>query len=163
MALSLISQRASRVVKSQEGNMEVKCLELRDHATFIPVICIRPVPENEAQRYLLRRDGYRGDETECCIIMIDAQCRGVSYDPYNWPRHTRTKPRAHLYIEQHWHELKDGDVIDVEFILGERPDPNPDYPNGIDLELARRPGESESCYVPPALRKERRCDHRRPA
>ena len=30
--------------------MEIKCLELRDSMTFIPVICIRPVPENEAQR-----------------------------------------------------------------------------------------------------------------
>ena len=35
--------------------MEVKCLEIRDDGTFIPVICVRPVPDNEAQRYLLRR------------------------------------------------------------------------------------------------------------
>src|SRR5262249_38427507 len=63
--------------------MEIKCLELRDSMTFIPVICIRPVPENDAQRYLLRRDGYRGDSSEPCIIMIDAQCRGVAYDPYD--------------------------------------------------------------------------------
>jgi hypothetical protein len=67
--------------------MEIKCLELRDSMTFIPVICIRLVPENEAQRYLLRRDGYRGDDAgERCIIMIDQQCRSVSYDPYDWPR-----------------------------------------------------------------------------
>ena len=98
--------------------MEVKCLELRDHATFIPVICIRPVPDNEGQRYLLRRDGYAGNNDEHCIIMIDAQCRGVSYDPYNWSD-TRTQGHAHQYIEEHWHALKDGDVIDVEFILGE--------------------------------------------
>jgi hypothetical protein len=39
--------------------MKVKCLELRDRMTFIPVICLRPVPTNEAQRYLLQRDGYR--------------------------------------------------------------------------------------------------------
>jgi hypothetical protein len=103
--------------------MEVKCLEIRDSNTFVPVICIRPVPDNEAQRYSLRRDGYRGNEEEHCIIMIDAQCRGCSYDPYNWPRDPRTKPHAHAYIEQHWHELKDGDVIDVEFILGETASP----------------------------------------
>lgn len=102
--------------------MQVKCLEIRDKATFIPVICIRPVPDNEGQRYLLRRDGYRGDDSETCIIMIDAQCRGASYDPYNWSRDTRTKANAHLYIEEHWAELSDGDVVDVEFILGERPD-----------------------------------------
>jgi hypothetical protein len=103
--------------------MEIKCLELRDRNTFIPVICIRPVPDNDAQRYLLRRDGYRGDAGERCIIMIDAQCRGVSYDPYDWPRDTRTKPHAHAYIEEHWSELRDGDVIDVEFILGETTEP----------------------------------------
>lgn len=101
--------------------MEIKCLEIRDDGTFIPVICIRPVPENAEQRYLLRRDGYRGDGTEQCIILIDGQCRGVAYDPYDWviSRHGRTKRTAHEYIRCHWEELHDGDVVDVEFILGE--------------------------------------------
>lgn len=98
--------------------MEIKCLELRDDGTFVPVICIRPAPDSEAQRYLLRRDGYRGAEDERCIIMIDAQCRGVAYDPYDW-KDRRTKGTAHNYIAEHWHELNDGDVIDVEYILGE--------------------------------------------
>ena len=26
---------------------------------------------------------------------------------------------AHNYIATHWHDLVDGDVVDVEFILGE--------------------------------------------
>jgi hypothetical protein len=99
--------------------MEIKMLEVRDAGTFIPVLCIHPVPDNEGQRYLLRRDGYRGDQNEHCIIVVMAQCRGCSYDPYNWPRDTRTMPNAHLYIEENWHNLRDGDVIDVEFILGE--------------------------------------------
>jgi len=102
--------------------MEVKCLELRDEGTFIPVICIRPVPDNEGQRYLLRRDGYQGDDTEQCVIMIDAQCRGASYDPYDWPtkdRGTRTKLVAHDYITDHWADLSDGDVVDVQYILKE--------------------------------------------
>jgi hypothetical protein len=103
--------------------MEIKVLEIRDAMTFLPVICIRPVPDNEAQRYLLRRDGYSCAPEDTIIIMIDAQCRGCSYDPYNRPRDPRTKPHAHAYIEAHWHELKDGDVIDVEFILGETASP----------------------------------------
>ena len=102
--------------------MEIKVLELRDSGTFIPVICIRPVPDNEAQRYLLRRDGYAGNETEHCIIMIDAQCRGVAYDSYDW-RDSRTKGTAHHFIAEHWNELKDGDVVDVQFILGETEEP----------------------------------------
>jgi hypothetical protein len=103
--------------------MEIKCLEVRDSGTFLPVICIRPVPENEEQRYLLRRDGYSGEDTERCIILIDAQCRGVAYDPYDWPTRGRTIPYAHDYIQKHWHELKDGDVIDVEYILGKTSQP----------------------------------------
>jgi hypothetical protein len=99
--------------------MEVKCLEIRDSMTFIPVICIRPAPESPAQRYLLRRDGYCGDDSESCIIMIDAQCRGVAYDCYDWTKGSRTHRVAHNYIAEHWHELADGDVIDVQFILGE--------------------------------------------
>jgi len=99
--------------------MEVKCLELRDSMTFIPVICVRPVAENEGQRYLLRRDGYVADASEYCVIMIDAQCRGAAYDPYSWPDRARTKRVAHDWIANHWGDLKDGDVVDVEFILGE--------------------------------------------
>jgi hypothetical protein len=101
--------------------MLVKTLEIRDEATFIPVICIHPVADNEAQRYLLRRDGYSGDSDENCIILIDAQCRGVAYDPYEWPN--RTKRTAHDYIRNNWDKLKDGDVIDVQFILGETEKP----------------------------------------
>ena len=101
--------------------MEVKCLEIRDDGTFIPVICIRPVPDNEEQRYLLRRDGYAGSERERCIILIDAQCRGCAYDAYDWPN--RTKRHAHNYIAENWHTLKDGDVVDVQFILGETQTP----------------------------------------
>jgi hypothetical protein len=106
-----------------EVKMEIKCLEIRDAMTFIPVICIRPVPENEKQRYLLRRDGYAGDPSEHCIIYIDAQCRNVAYDPYQWPSNPRTHRVAHLYITENWFRLMDGDVIDVQFILGESEEP----------------------------------------
>jgi hypothetical protein len=99
--------------------MESKCLEIRDRATFIPVICIQPVASNEGQRYLLRRDGYMADTTEKCVIVIKAQCRGVAYDPYDWPGDTRTMQVAHNYIETNWNKLRDGDVVDVEFILNE--------------------------------------------
>jgi len=97
--------------------MEVKCLEVRDRATFMPVICIRPTPYNEAQRWLLQCDGYRGDNSENCIILINTQCRGVSYDPYGWPAGSaRTIPYAHKYISENWFTLNDGDVVDVEYI-----------------------------------------------
>ena len=112
--------------------MESKCLEIRDRNTFMPVIAIRPTAANPAQRYLLRRDGYRADTAERCIILIAPQCRGVAYDPYDWQTGARTIPQAHRYIEAHWHELADGDVVDVEFILSETSAPKRseavDYP-----------------------------------
>lgn len=48
-----------------------------------------------------------------------AQCRGVAYDCYDWAKDMRTKGTAHNFIAEHWHELSDGDVIDVQIILGE--------------------------------------------
>ena len=31
----------------------------------------------------------------------------------------RTYHVAHLYVQQHWDEITSGDVVDVEFVLGE--------------------------------------------
>lgn len=61
-----------------------------------------------------QKDGYMGSD---CIIMIDAGCRGVQNDPYDW--NLRTKQVAHAWIETNWEIIADGDVVDVEFILGE--------------------------------------------
>lgn len=102
--------------------MQVKCLEVRDDGTFCPVICIKPVPDNDAQRWLLRRDGYSCKPDERLVIYIAPQCQKCAYDPYEWTN-ARTHKVAHHYIEQHWHELVDGDVVDVEYILGEKPTP----------------------------------------
>lgn len=95
--------------------MEVKLLEVRDRATFLPVFAMAATPSNEGQRYLLSRAGY-GNEPVCIIV---GRLRGgtVSYDLYSWG--DRTMATAHDYINKHFNELKDGDVIDVEFILGE--------------------------------------------
>ena len=46
---------------------------------------------------------------------------GLTIDPYDWAnyRDMRTKGTAHHYIENHWADLKDGAVVDVQFILRE--------------------------------------------
>gem|GEM_PF-2943358 len=43
----------------------------------------------------------------------------MTYDPYDWSGTPRTYREAHKYIKQNWGILESGDVIDVEFILGE--------------------------------------------
>ncbi len=48
-----------------------------------------------------------------------------AYDPYQQEGGMliRTRCVAHNYVQEHWSELKDGDVIDVEYILGETQHP----------------------------------------
>lgn len=103
--------------------MQVKMFEVRDEATFIPVVAVRMVPDPvmdpptkcEAQRYLLRRVGYPMDEPQ--VVLFRANGNGHAYsDPYDWPN--RTMQVAHLHILEYFDWLKDGDVVDVEFILG---------------------------------------------
>lgn len=112
--------------------MITKLLELRDRNTFIPVLCVDMNPGDpghltppwadryEARRYLLRRCGYPCDGKPN-IVMTKAMANGTpaTNDPYGWAGGSRTYQVAHAWIIEHWHELKDGDVVDVEFILGE--------------------------------------------
>jgi hypothetical protein len=137
--------------------MEVKLLEVRDRLTFIPVIAIAMLPgpkrdwlhvsdaakemsrADNARRWLLRKAGYADDERHPTIALAHlgaaktadrASGKTFCCDPYDWC--DRTYQCAHLYIEKNWHELKDGDVVDVEFILGETKEPKVS-------EIAERP------------------------
>jgi hypothetical protein len=99
--------------------MQIKLLEVRDSATFLPVFAISTKPENSGQGYLLRRCGFNSGDA-----VILARLRGEapsSADAYFW--NDRTMQTAHLYIEKHFDQLKDGDVVDVQFILGETDKP----------------------------------------
>lgn len=99
--------------------MKTKLLELRDRATFIPLLCVDMNPENDEQRYLLRRVGYPCDgKPNIAICHAGASGEKLWNDPYGW-NGSRTYPAAHHYIIEHWNSLNDGDVIDVEYILGE--------------------------------------------
>lgn len=100
--------------------MKAKTLEVRDAGTFIPILAVDINPDNEGQRYLMRRVGYPcNGEPNVIVTALSADGGKAWNDPYGWGG--RTYPVAHNYIIEHWHELSDGDVVDVEFILGERP------------------------------------------
>lgn len=110
--------------------MEVKVFEIRDRGTLIPVMAVRLAGRTEAERWLLERGGFSGpcaepDATEPYIVLaklipdIEAQ-----YDPHSWQmKNARTMPVAHLHLLTHWHQIASGDVVDVEFLLGERAEP----------------------------------------
>lgn len=103
--------------------MQVKVFELRDRATFIPIIVTKipamGVGENEDVQYLLGRAGYR---TNTSIILTNLSYPEQSHaDVYDWG--CRTYSNAHRYIEENFDDLVDGQVIDVEYILGETKEP----------------------------------------
>ena len=98
------------------SSLDSKVLEIRDSATHIDVLAIRMQAKNGVQDYYIhRRGGYPLDGSGIAIIRVD-NCKG-SNDPYGWC--DRTMATAHNYIYDHFDELADGDVVDVEFILGE--------------------------------------------
>jgi hypothetical protein len=94
--------------------MIAKLLEIRDAGTFIPALAIQV---SGADGYLMRRAGFESP----MIYLITLATERACYDPFNWSN--RTMCTAHQYIEREWATLTDGDVIDVEFILGESAEP----------------------------------------
>ena len=90
--------------------MTTKLLEIRDRATLVPALAVRISGDDG---YLARRAGF--DASMIYLVMLTtARCQ---YDPWSWD--DRTMHHAHMYIVAAWPDLKDGDVVDVEFVLGE--------------------------------------------
>ncbi len=103
--------------------MQVKLFEVRDRATFIPVMATKVNAANEAQAALLRASGYGDDPYEYVILARIAGGGGQSFcDPYDWAG-GRTLQVAHQFIRDNFERLEDGFVVDVEFILGETGQP----------------------------------------
>lgn len=109
--------------------MNSKLFEVRDRATFIPVLATRIDPYRDSspglpEFYLMRRAGFGCD---ACVILCRLECSGIdrnaTYDVYAWGNQARTLQVAHQYILDHFDELESGAVIDVEFILGESGNP----------------------------------------
>jgi hypothetical protein len=98
--------------------MLVKLFELRDRATFIPIICFECSLEGRTKEetFLLRRAGYSNDFRCILLTRLDGGNKSC-YDPYDW--NDRTFQQSHKYIEEQWDKLISGEVIDVEYILGE--------------------------------------------
>lgn len=103
--------------------MITKLFEVRDSGTFIPMIAIKLSPQNEAERYLLARAGFgRSVEDHLKYVLFSSLTGGeMTSDPYNWPN--RTRQVAHNFIIEHFDELENGQVIDIQFILGETSEP----------------------------------------
>ena len=100
--------------------MKTKLFEVRDRHTLMVFLGVNmnPVVETVDREYrLLRRSGFGPTNL---IMWVDVNGgRESTYDPYAHRGSARTGAAAHHYGAEHWGELGTGDVIDIEFILGE--------------------------------------------
>lgn len=97
--------------------MIIKVIEVRDSATFIPALAIKMEPETEEQRYLFARVGFRADDPGIVLMRLNDQ--EAHSDPYAWRGDARTMPVAHSWLLEHFDHIAEGDVVDVQVILGE--------------------------------------------
>lgn len=98
--------------------MTSKIIEIRDSATFIPALIIRLDTYDEKERYLLARAGYgRNPEEYVLLAQINGESGRISCDVYHWS--DRTYQTVHDYVIKNFDSILPGDVIDVEYILGE--------------------------------------------
>lgn len=105
--------------------MQVKLFEIRDRATFIPAMAVKLDGNcSDQEDWLLRRAGYGMDAANRNYVYLTHLSEGITqYDQYRWGCCSRTMTSAHGYILDHFDELISGQVIDVEFILGESTTP----------------------------------------
>jgi hypothetical protein len=102
---------------------EVKLFEIRDEGTTMPVIAIKPDPRTEPERWLWAKGGYGTEAMGQREYVLLGPLHGgegmLVCDPYKHPGVSRTLPTAHKHILECWTYLRSGDVIDVQFVLGE--------------------------------------------
>lgn len=95
--------------------MTIKFIEIRDRATFIPAVAYRV---DGGDHYLARRAGF-GVGTSYIFItrLTDNECH---WNPNEWQNRRMTRLHSWFYEDGNWDKIASGDVVDAEFILGER-------------------------------------------
>lgn len=97
--------------------MKTKVFEVRDAATFIPVVCVEINSTDRVQeKYLVSRMGFSPERRYIQLVWVSAS--KTEYDPFRW--NDRTMFNAHQWIRENWDSLHGGEVVDVEWILGEK-------------------------------------------
>lgn len=101
-------------------NLETKVLEVRDEGTHIPALAIKMTAKTVLEDYYLYyRCGY--PRSGKGIVLMNLGDQRATSDPYRWG--SRTMKVAHEYILTAFDRLNDGDVVDVQYILGETNQP----------------------------------------
>lgn len=101
--------------------MEIKILEVRDRATCMPVMAVKVDGDcNDQENWLLKKAGFGDAENRYYVYLIDIVNHVVQHDPYSW---SRTLREAHKFIQENFDNITAGQVVDVEYILGESKQP----------------------------------------
>jgi hypothetical protein len=103
--------------------MTCKTIEVRDAGTFIPALAIRLDPADERDRWLLARAGFGTDAaSQSTYVLLINLVKNAPYDAFGHGP-ARTLGVVHRHLNDHFDELGNGAVVDVEFLLGERATP----------------------------------------
>lgn len=94
--------------------MLTKAIEIRDVMTFIPALATKI----DSSHYVCRRAGYKNGNY---VLLTNLTGPRTESDPYSWNNSTMTP--AHQWIIDHWDEIKDDMVIDVQYLRGETSEP----------------------------------------
>ena len=97
--------------------MITKLLEILDRGIVTPLIATLIDHGTYSRSWILRHAGFPNPATGILLCVFDDTGGKCHIYPYGWRKKTLTA--AHHHIQKNWDQLKDGDVIDVEFILGE--------------------------------------------
>lgn len=100
--------------------MKCKIFEIRDRSTCLAVTAMQMHSTEEAEKYLLARAGFPSDGY-ATVVLTNLETFESTYDAYKWDN--RSLREAHKYIQQNFNSLESGDVIDIEYILGETKEP----------------------------------------
>lgn len=109
--------------------MTTKMFEVRDDGTLIVVLATQLRPGSDHERRLLARAGFGSKADDQAKYVFLARLSGGeqagTYNTYDWQtvHKSRTLFEAHRHIEKHFNYLENGQVIDVEYILGIRKEP----------------------------------------
>ena len=98
--------------------METKMLEIRDRGTKVLVLAISTNRVDPKEDLFWMVEGFGPDD----VIVVRCERQEAHYDPFAWSD-ARTMRNAHLYIKEHFDEIPNFSVVDVEYILKETNEP----------------------------------------
>lgn len=96
---------------------EARVIEIRDKGTFIPAMVVKLRSNAGDAAYVARRVGI----TSVSVYLFRLDDGVGTNDPHSWGPNDRTYSTVHHHLmrEGEFEKLSDGDVLDVEFLLGE--------------------------------------------